>query len=413
MSSHSGTRSSSGPKDYSPFTPGVPVPVEFFVGRSEEIGRLVSKVAQASTGRIQVAFLSGEPGIGKTSVASFVRALAERNNQALTLHTFLGGVTSIEEVVRLVFDRLVKESVDKPWYTKVSGFLGNHIQKVGLFGVSAEFNAQQQDLSRLAKDFAPALRNLLASLTPEKKILLIVLDDINGLADSAVFANWLKSLVDEIATSAQPLALCLLLVGLEERRQALIARQPSLARVFDLIELRAWSDEESSEFFKQAFESVRISVEEAALNFLTTFTGGLPVLAHEIGDATFKADKDGRIDRSDAAAGVVTAADIVGKKYLEPQVFRVVRSQKYRAILRKLAGSAGFNMEFKRKDLLQRASADERRVLDNFLQRMKALGVIHSSPDGGPGSYEFSNLLHYFYFSLEAKRASGEPIESS
>jgi hypothetical protein len=66
-------------------------------------------------------------------------------------------------------------------------------------------------------------------------------------------------------------------------------------------------------------------------------------------------------------------------------------------------------MEFVRKDLLQRASTDEKRVLDNFLRRMKALGVIHPAPDGGPGSYEFNNLLHYFYFAIEARRASGEP----
>jgi hypothetical protein len=40
-------------KDYSPFTPGLPVPVEFFVGRQEEVDRLRQKVASATSGRLE------------------------------------------------------------------------------------------------------------------------------------------------------------------------------------------------------------------------------------------------------------------------------------------------------------------------------------------------------------------------
>lgn len=100
------------PKDTSsPFAPGLPVPVEFFVERLAEIERLKKKMARAESGRLEVAFLIGERGIGKSSLASFVRFLAEREYQMIGLHTFLGGVTSLEEMARRVFDRLLKESV--------------------------------------------------------------------------------------------------------------------------------------------------------------------------------------------------------------------------------------------------------------------------------------------------------------
>ena len=59
------------PKDYSPFTPGRPVPAQQFVGRATEVERLRRAAAAAvATGRVQVAFLEGERGIGKSS-ASF------------------------------------------------------------------------------------------------------------------------------------------------------------------------------------------------------------------------------------------------------------------------------------------------------------------------------------------------------
>lgn len=124
------------PKDYSPFTLGQPVPVEFFVGRLDEIKRLKDKVAAATAGRLQVAFLSGERGIGKSSLASFVRFITEREYCVLGLHTFLGGVSSLDEMTRRVFDRLLKESIGQTWHNKIREFFGNHIKQVGLFGVS-------------------------------------------------------------------------------------------------------------------------------------------------------------------------------------------------------------------------------------------------------------------------------------
>ena len=64
------------------------------------------------------------------------------------------------------------------------------------------------------------MRRLLEGIR-NKKSLFLILDDINGLAGSADFANWLKSTVDEIATSRQKTRLCILVVGPDERRRDL------------------------------------------------------------------------------------------------------------------------------------------------------------------------------------------------
>ncbi|MCH8854432.1 MAG: ATP-binding protein, partial [Planctomycetes bacterium] len=325
------------PKDYSPFTPGLPVPLEFFVGRLNEVNRLKEKVSASTTGRLEIAFVSGERGIGKSSLASFVRFIAERDDKVIGVHTFLGGVTSLEEMVRRVFERLLKDNVEKPWFGKLKEFFGTKVSKVGLFGVSVEFAAQPQDLKRLVDDFPGVLRNLMRAVQSETRGLCLVLDDINGLASSPAFADWLKSFIDETATSGERLPLCLVLVGLEERRRALIDNNPSLARVFDLIDISAWDMNETSEFYTTAFEEAGATVQPEAMRHMTRYAGGLPVLAHEIGDAVFKIDRDGVIDREDALKGIIEAADIVGRKYLEPQVFQLIRSPRYRAILRRFA----------------------------------------------------------------------------
>ncbi len=393
---------SSAPKDYSPFTPGQPVPVDFFVGRSAEVARLRDAVREAATGKLRTVFLTGERGIGKSSLASFVKFLAEQEEGALAAHVLLGGVSSLEEVVRTVFDRLLKDSLGKAWQERVKNFFGKHVREVGLFGVTVEFSASAEDLQRAVRDFVPALDELARRMSDQRKVILLVLDDINGLASSVAFADWLKSKVDEIATSGSGLPLCLILVGLEERRETLIASQPSLSRVFTLVEIRPWTAEETAEFFKSTFEKAGTSIDDPELMFLSHFTGGLPVLAHEIGDQVFRIDKDSHIDSDDAAAGLVAAADIVGRKYLEPAVLHAIRSPRYRTILEKLADQ--LPVSFTRKDLAGKLDSQEEQVLDNFLRRMKKFGVLRPEPEVGPGAYRFDNVLHRLYIRLASAK---------
>lgn len=393
----------SSPKEYSPFTPGQPVPVDFFVGRFAEVTRLRDAVREAATGRLRTIFLTGERGIGKSSLASFVKFLAEQEEGALAAHVLLGGVKSLEEVVRTVFDRLLKDSSGKAWQQRIRDFFGKHVREVGLFGVTVEFSASAEDLERAVRDFVPALRELAQRVRGERKVIFLVLDDINGLASSPAFADWLKSKVDEIATSGAGLPLCVTFVGLEERRRALIESQPSLSRVFSLVEIKPWSPQETSDFFKNTFGKAGMTVDDQALKALSDYAGGLPVLAHEIGDATFRADSDGLIDLDDAVTGIVEATDIVGRKYLEPAVLHAIRSQRYRTILDKLASQ--LPMSFKRKDLAQTIDSQEGKVLDNFLKRMRDVGVLRSEPEQGPGAYTFDNRLHWLYIKLAKARA--------
>lgn len=394
-------------KEYSPFTPGVPVPIDFFVGRINELKTLVNKAKAACQGRLERAFVYGERGIGKSSLCHMARIIAEKESEILGVHVFLGGVASLQEMTRRIFEKLLKDSIDRPWYEKVKSFLGKHVREVGLFGVNIEFNADEKELNQLINGFASSLRNLIQRLGEEKKGLMIILDDLNGLAGSVEFANWLKSLVDEIATASSPLPLLLVLVGLPERRTQLFQSQPSLTRVFDPIEIKKLSEEETKKFYEQSFSQVQAKIDPDALEMLWRYSGGYPVLAHEIGDAVFKTDSDNHIDSDDALDGILRAADVIGQKYIEPQIYDALKSSKYRSILRKLA-KGPFNTQLKRKEAVANLSDEEARSFDNFLQRMKKLGVLVEDPDAGPGSYRFISELHYLFIWLEARRAQKE-----
>ena len=269
-----------------------------------------------------------------------------------------------------------------------------------MFGVSVELALSNNDLNTISSNFTRSVRQLLKTIE-ERTSLLLILDDINGLANSADFAHWLKSIVDEVATSQQQTRLCILLVGLEERRQDLIRNQPSLARVFELVDIAPWSDDEVEQFYQESFASENAVIPAAGLRFLVRYTGGLPVLAHEIGDAVWHTARAQTIAQNEIAHGVVRAAGIIGRKLLEPQIFRAIQSDRYRSILRKMADEPS-RTTFQRGELVARLTEEERQVLDNFLRRMRSLGALQIDPEVR-GGYRFPNRLHALYFWMESQ----------
>ena len=388
----------------SPFRPGQPARAEFFVGRLEEIKRLRSMVNASMKGRLTIGFVSGERGIGKSSLVSLVRRLAEKDGGVVGCHAFLGGVENPGQMFRVVMDSILKTSVEKPWHEQVKNFFGNRVKNVGMFGITLELNISDKEAKEGERYFIPAIKNLLKNLggSDSEKTLFLILDDINGLAASGHFANWLKSTVDEIAVSEEDIPVCIIIVGLEDRRRNLIANQPSLARVFELIDIAPWSEEETIKFYTESFRKGGVEISEDAAKTMTEYTGGLPIIAHEIGDAVWRTAQNSNITWRDVAGGIVLAAEIIGGKFLEPQILAFIRSTRYQAILKKISGinsEKGLVLKFSRAQLIKILPETEKKVIDNFLRRMVKLGMLQKDP-GLTGGYQFPNRLYALFVLL-------------
>lgn len=394
-------------KAISPFTPGSPVPVELFVGRAAQILAIKRSIDQSISGRQENIFLIGERGVGKTSIASFARYLAEGEEDVLGVHVFLGGVDSLEELVRRIFEQLLKAAHGQKWFEKLRAFFGDFVTEVGLFGVSVGFTPPKNDLDQLVRNFPQSLSALMGELGEEKDAIVIVLDDLDSLSTHEGFANWYKSLVDEVATQFEQFPVTLMLIGLPDIVDSLSTLQPSLTRIFRIIEIEKLTNEEVTDFFAKAFEQAETEVDDDALELMVRYSSGLPVIMHEIGDAAYFANNNGRIDNDDALLGVLTAAESIGRKHLDPQVYRAIRSKSYRSILRKLGlREAPLNRKFTRKEVAEYLTEREKKVFNNFLRRLRSLGVIEPDPEMGRGCYRFINEIYPVYVYLEAKAFS-------
>ena len=276
---------------------------------------------------------------------------------------------------------------------------GKSIKGVDLFGLKLDFDPTPTELSSLTNNFGQAISNFLASVESDVGGLLIVLDDINGLADNPNFANWVKATVDEMRVQGSGQRVFFLLSGLTGRRDALLRNQPSLDRMLDIIEIKPWSEEETELFYFVTFQSAGVEIDKEACSFMARMSGGFPVIAHEIGDATFYAWRNGKsasVTHKVAISGAYVAMREIGRKYLDKQFLGAIKSERYLNVLEAITKMQSY--QFSRKELCSQLPASESSTVDNFLQKMKKLGFFQEGSERG--SYLWVNPMHLAYLSF-------------
>jgi len=392
-------------KGRSPFSPDQPVTAELFVGRHAQIEHILTRGAgQVAAGKPVTMFLEGEYGIGKTSIAKFVQWISERDKKLLGIYATLERAESMDDIGVAVLEGTLRAGVYNPNLgEKIRDGLAKYVGEQSLFGVTIHAEALKKEGPRIAHGLLPFLSETLARVRNDGMLgVFLVLDEINGIARNPRFAPFLKGLSDINAATAPgqtALPLLLMLVGVEERRWEISAQHASVASIFDIVRIECLSEDEMKDFYVRAFESVKYTVEPAALDVMTHYAAGFPKIMHIIGNAAYWIDTDGCIGRDDAMQAIVLAAEDVGRKYVDQQVYQALRSKDYHSILRKIA-QMGMDMSFRRADVSRGLTESERKKLDNFLTKMKALKVIRSGAVSG--EYVFNMRMVRLYIWLKS-----------
>jgi len=392
-------------KGRSPFFPDQPVPVELFVGRSAQIDYIMTRGAgQVAQGKPVSVFLEGEYGIGKTSVARFTQWMAERSDGLLGIYATLERAESMDDVGAAVLQATLKSGAYNPKLgERIREGMATFVGEQSLFGLTIHAEALRREAPNIARGLLPFLSQTLERVRADgARAIFLVLDEINGLANNPKFAHFLKAIVDSNAAISieQPtLPLLLMVCGVEDRRRQLISQHESVGRIFDVVTIEPMTREEMDQFFVRAFESAHISVSPKALNILTHYAAGFPKVMHLIVNAAYWLDRDGTIDEDDALSAVLIAADEVGKRYVDQQVYKALRSDDYHSILAKIAGM-GLSMSFTKSDVAKGLTETEKKKFNNFLQKMKALKVLRAGHV--PGEYEFNVRMVRFYIWMQS-----------
>lgn len=406
-------------KEQSPFSPGKPVSPSLFMGRQEELTLVDRAIRQAGAGKPQYLFITGERGIGKSSLAGIALELGKREHGFVGVQAQIGAATTLEEACRRIYESLVDQISEKPLIDKAREIFQRYISRVDLFGIGVEFKRDESTRQDLTVHFLSFLaQTVKAVLDSGHRGLLLIADDLNGVTRDPRFAMFLKSTVDQIAlTRMRELPWVLALVGVRERMDDMKEAQPSVGRIFQPIGLTLMDQQAAKTFYERAYSSVGHSWDDAAVDFMSRTVGGYPAMWHELGDAVFWYDDDQHISMRDALEGMVRAAQAVGCKYLKGPLYDELRSNVYRSILRFLAERSarldmGKPLTFTRSEALQQLPPKEARNLDNFINKMRKLDVLRTVR-GHRGQYEFTSFLFEFYVMLQSQAEREKPTAPS
>ena len=397
-------------KGRSPFFPDQPVPVELFVGRSAQIDHIMTRgVGQVAQGKPVSVFLEGEYGIGKTSFARFTQWMAERNNGLLGIYATLERAETMDEVGAAVLEATLRSGAYNPKLgEKIREGMAKFVGQQSLFGLPIHAEALREQAPNITRGLLPFLGQTLERVRSDGATgVFLVVDEINGLANNPQFAAFLKAVVDSnaaISFEKPTLPLLLMVCGVEERRRQLIAQHESVGRIFDVVSIERMTVEEMDDFFRKAFESVHMMVDSSALNLMTYCAAGFPKIMHLIGNAAYWLDQDGRVDEDDAGRAIASAAEEVGKRYVNQQVYAALHSADYHSILAKIAKMAATD-SFMKRDVEEGLTEGEKRKLNNFLQKMKRLKVLRSGDV--QGEYVFNMRMVRLYIWMRSIRTTG------
>ena len=383
----------------SPFQPGTPVSPDRFMGRQKTIKKILRYVNTALKGETQHFFLTGKRRMGKTSVADFVREFLDFKKQMIGVYVSNKGNHSIEILTKMIIEALINELPSESKLDKVKKWFGNHIESIEIKGTKIKFNVDQ-NLQRSFKDyFADYISEIYDEFPKEKKGILIIIDDINGLSDSREFADWYKKLADTLAVSNNYyLPVYFLLAGYPEKFNAMVVHEESFGSIFHFDYIDRLENEEVEAFFKDTFKQCDMEISDEALDIMVNFSSGLPLMMQFIGESVFWTCKNSYIEKDDAITGVINASYEIGSKQIKPTLDQI-RSENYEKILQFLAENK--MQEFKRNEIKKGMNISDN-VLSKFLKRMVELGILDSVGHKNSGKYEFGNNLYFTYFLIKS-----------
>ena len=374
----------------SPFQPGIPVSPDKFMGRKKTIEHILRHVTPAIKGQTQHFFLTGKRRMGKTSLTDFVKDYVDYSKNMIGVYVSNKGNNSIEILTKEIIEALINELPPYSRMDKIKKWFGNHIESIELNGTKITFEVDKKMMKNFKNYFPDHILEIYKNF-PQDSGILIIIDDINGLSKTREFADWYKKLADTLAVSNHYyLPVYFLLAGYPEKFEELVIHEESFGSIFDYDFIDCLSDEEVIEFFKNTFNQVNIEISDEALEIMTLFSSGVPLMMQQIGDSIFWICQDNYITKEDAINGIIDAANMIGTRQIKP-ILKRVRIKKYGKILNFLADNN--LLSFNRLHIKENMDIDEN-SLDEFLSNMVDVGIFEFKED----KYQFANKLYYTYF---------------
>lgn len=403
-----------------PFRPNSPVGPGMFVGRYSQVVALEAALRQTRVGRPMNFMLTGERGIGKTSLLQYFKWVAQGHiavdagrMRFLVIELDLDSSSTDIGLIRRAELALNRElSKTEP----ARSFLASgwaFVNRIEAFGVSVRDAEKARDAEALHDEFAHSLAVTADRITQadapsvfDAKYdgIILLIDEADNAPKGLRLGSFLKLLSERIQRHGCD-HFMIGLAGMPSLREVLRESHPSSLRIFDELPLEPLSRDETSTVIDRALEEAneqnteKTSIEDVARTALINLSEGYPHFIQQFGYSAFAADTDGVIDRDDVIRGgfePLGAMEKIGDRYYRDDFYNKIQQDSYRQVLRIMADNE--NRWMSKQDIRAKFRG-KTTTLDNALHALRERKIILSK-EGERGTYRLQHRGFAFWIKL-------------
>lgn len=401
-----------------PFQPGHPVPPGIFAGRLQQLNEISTCIYQTAVFNPQNVLITGERGIGKTSIAMVTKAIAEKEiiwKKSFLKKPFLVVNVSIQEGTpsEIVIAQIIKELdlAISSSFTNIKVALKDFIGKfkeLRLLGSGYTVKDKSHNPREIYLEAEKCIRKIAKSLkenTNSPNTICIILDELDKMGDFDSFSSFWKVVQENLAYD-NCRNLMLVLVGMPTIMDQLSQSHESFLRMFVPVTLDRMPDNEAKMIIEKALEKgkPKKSISKEAVKEILFYSENYPHLIQELGYSSFKMSNGNEIEKADIKAGLYGndlyegSVKKLGKLFFSQMYKEIRKNQSYKEVLKIVASLSGNeNKWVLRKEILEK-STKKKTSLDGALFDLANKKFIIKNPDK-KGEYKMYSKMFQVYIS--------------
>ncbi|MFV7642499.1 AAA family ATPase [Shewanella algae] len=386
-------------KKINPFKPHSPVPTAMFAGRLGEIDTFETALFQTKSGNPSNLLITGERGIGKSSLLTLFKPLANgeiksldyENFNFITLNAIISNGTNLVTFIKLIQRNLQRELGKEEIFRKIMGNTWDFVQRIKVMDSGIEKSVQTSDPDLVIDDFSYSLAETCNRIcdpdkgSKAKDGIVIFIDEADNACEDLQIGYLLKA-TTELLQQHGCSKVMFVVAGLNEVIEKLSRSHESSLRIFTQIKVKELRPEDRHYVVDRGIEEGnrlnddQTTVSVDAKNHISTLSEGYPHFIQQFAYSAFEANTDGEISADDVLNGAFEpggAIDAIGSRYYAAQYHEQIKSDEYREVLSIMAES--LNSWIKKSEIREKFTGKDQTLTD-ALQALTNRKIILRNP---------------------------------
>lgn len=377
------------------FKPNSPAPHGMFAGRLSEIDALEKGLNQTKSGNPMNFLITGERGIGKSSLMAYIKPLAigiikspdYENFDFVAVNVSISDKTNLITLIRLI-ERSLKREISK--IESIRAFMENtwdFVQRIKVMDSGVEKTQVVEDPDLIIDEFAYSLSETCKRIVnPErdetsKDGIVFFIDEADNANPDLRIGYFFKAVTESLQQNDCKNVM-FIVAGLPELTEKLSASHESSLRIFTELKIKELKVEDRLYVIDRGIEEANninqenTTITDTAKSHISTLSEGYPHFIQQFAFSAFETNTDGVITDEDVLGGAFKergALDAIGARYYASSFYDHIKSDEYRQVLSIMAES--MNSWVAKKEIAEKFSGSDQ-TLNNALQALTTRRII-------------------------------------